>query len=124
MAKKLVSDYPLSEMAVKLYAGELYDLKRYNETIRFMRNQQAMSTSNPSYHAILARCYKSLGQMSRHYMAVGDMYLAQNDKRAAEYQYNLGQQANDGDYYTMSQVDGKLRTVRADIIAEEKAKDR
>ena len=123
MAQRLVANNPLSEMAVKLYASELYDLKRYNETLRFMRSQQAMSQTNPSYHAINARCYRALKQMSRHYMAVGDMYLAQGDKRAAEYQFNLAQQANDGDYYTMSQVDGKLRTVRADILAEEKAKE-
>ena len=124
MAKRLVANNPLSEMAAKLYASELYDLKRYQETLKFMRSQQAMSQSNPSYHAINARCYRALKQMSRHYMAVGDMYMAQGDKRAAEYQYNLAQQASDGDYYTMSQVDGKLRSVRADIIAEEKAKNR
>ena len=117
MAKRLVANNPLSEMAVKLYASELYDLKRYEETLKFMRSQQAMTQSNPSYHAINARCYRALKQMSWHYMAQGD-------KRAAEYQYNLAQQANDGDYYTMSQVDGKLRSVRADIIAEEKLKDR
>ena len=124
MSERLVSNNPLSEMAVKLYASQLFDLKRYNDTLRFMRTQQAMTQSNPSYHAINARCYRALKQMSRHYMSVGDMYLAQGDKRAAEYQYNLAQQANDGDYYTMSQVDGKLRSTRADIIAEEKAKNR
>ena len=52
------------------------------------------------------------------------MYLAQGDKRAAEYQYRLAQQANDGDYYVMSQVDAKLRQTRADILEEEKYKDR
>lgn len=119
-AKKLVEDNPLSQMAVKLYAGELYDLKRYQEVLRFMRNQEAMSTTNPSYHAIAARCYKELNQMSEHYQAVGDMYLAQGDKRAAEYQYNLAQKANDGDYYTMSQVDAKLRNTRAAILEDEK----
>ena len=123
MARTLVNNNPLSEMAVKLYASELYDLKKYQETLKFMRTQQAMSQTNPSYHAINARCYKALNQMSRHHMSVGDMYMAQGDKRAAEYQYNLAQQANDGDYYTMSQVDGKLRSVRADILAEEKAKE-
>ena len=123
MAKRLTDNNPLSEMAVKLYAGQLYALKRYQDTLRFMRSQHAMTQNNPSYHAINARCYRALKQMSRHHMAVGDMYLAQGDKRAAEYQYNLAQQANDGDYYTMSQVDGKLRTTRADILAEEKAKD-
>lgn len=122
-AKKLVEDNPLSQMAVRLYANELYDLKRYKEVLRFLRNQEAMSQSNPSYHAIAARCYKELNQMSEHYQAVGDMYLAQGDKRAAEYQYNLAQKANDGDYYTMSQVDAKLRNTRAAILEDEKFKN-
>ena len=111
-------------MAVKLYAGELYDLKRYNDVLRFMRSQQALSRNNPSYCAITARCYRALNQRSAHHQAVGDMYLAQGDKRAAEYQYRLAQQANDGDYYVMSQVDAKLRQTRADIMEEEKYKDR
>ena len=61
--------------------------------------------------------------MSEHYQSVGDMYLTQGDKRAAEYQYNLAQKANDGDYYTMSQVDAKLRNTRAAILEEEKFKN-
>ena len=124
MAKNLADNNPTSEMAVKLYAGELYDLKRYNDVLRFMRSQQALSRNNPSYCAITARCYRALNQMSAHHQAVGDMYLAQGDKRAAEYQYRLAQQANDGDYYVMSQVDAKLRQTRADIMEEEKYKDR
>ena len=124
LARSLTDNNPTSEMAVKLYAGELYDLKRYNDVLRFMRSQQALSKNNPSYCAITARCYRALNQMSAHHQAVGDMYLAQGDKRAAEYQYRLAQQANDGDYYVMSQVDAKLRQTRADILEEEKYKDR
>ena len=82
MAKRLTDNNPLSEMAVKLYAGQLYALKRYQDTLRFMRSQHAMTQSNPSYHAINARCYKALNQMSRHHMAVGYMYLAQGDASA------------------------------------------
>ena len=43
MSERLVSNNPLSEMAVKLYASQLFDLKRYNDTLRFMRTQQAMT---------------------------------------------------------------------------------
>ena len=50
------------------------------------------------------------------------MYLARGDKRAAEYQFNLAQQANDGDYYLMSQVDAKLRQTRQEIVEDEKFK--
>lgn len=123
-ARNLVSNYPLSEMAVKLYANELFELKRYNDVLKFMRSQEAMSNTSSSYNAIAARCYRALNQMSAYYQAVGDMYLAQGDKRAAEYQFNLAQQANDGDYYVMSQVDAKLRQTRRDIMEEEKFKNR
>ena len=122
MAQQLVESYPLSEMAVKLYANELYEAKRFNDVLKFMRSQQAVSRQSEAYNAITARCYKQLNQISAHHQAVGDMYLARGDKRAAEYQFNLAQQANDGDYYLMSQVDAKLRQTRKEILEDEKFK--
>ena len=119
-AKNLVDNNPLSEMAVKLYANELYELKRYNDVLKFMRSQQAISRQSEAYNAIAARCYRELNQNSAHHQAVGDMYLARGDKRAAEYQFNLAQQANDGDFYLMSQVDAKLRQVRQEILDDKK----
>lgn len=124
IAQKLTRDNPLSSTAVILYADELFSLKRYQETLRFMRNQQAIGNNQPMYFSILAQCYKGLNQRSEHHQAVGDMYFAQGDKRAAEYQYQLAQKANDGDFYTMSQVDAKLRTTRAQILEDEKFRDR
>lgn len=123
-AKNLVDNNPLSEMAVKLYANELYESKRYNDVLKFMRSQQAISRQSEAYNAIAARCYKELNQNSAHHQAVGDMYLARGDKRAAEYQFNLAQQANDGDYYLMSQVDAKLRQVRQEILDDKKFKEK
>lgn len=122
IAQQLVDSYPLSEMAVKLYANELYEAKRFNDVLKFMRSQQAVSRQSEAYNAITARCYKQLNQISAHHQAVGDMYLARGDKRAAEYQFNLAQQANDGDYYLMSQVDAKLRQTRKEILEDEKFK--
>ena len=122
IAKNLVENNPLSQMAVKLYANELYEQKKYQEVLKFMRSQQAISRQSEAYNAIAARCYKELNQKSAHHQAVGDMYLARGDKRAAEYQFNLAQQANDGDYYLMSQVDAKLRQTRQEIVEDEKFK--
>ena len=122
-AKKLSSDNPTSVVAVTLYAQELFDAKRYKETIKYMRSQIAISPEAPLYAETMARAYKALGQMSEHHLYVGDMYLANGDKRAAEYQYRLARQANDGDYYTMSRVDAKLRSVREEIKMDEKFKN-
>ena len=122
-AKRLAVNNPTSPIAVMLYADELYQLGRYKETLKFMRTQEAIDTSSPAYASVAAKCYKQLGQMSEHYRYIGDMYLAYGDKKAAEYQYQLARKANDGDYYTMSQVDAKLRSVREEILIDEKFKE-
>ena len=121
-ARELAVANPTSEVAVRFYADTLFELKRYKEAVRYLRRQQAFSPESASYASMMAQCYKAMGQMSEHYQYVGDMYLAQGDKKAAEYQYRLARKANDGDYYTMSRVDAKLRTVREDILLEEKSR--
>ena len=123
-AKKLTQDNPLSTTAALLYADQLFGLKRYQETLQFMRNQEALGNTQPMYFSVLAQCYKALNQRSQHHQAIGDMYLAQGDKKAAEYQYQLAQRANDGNFYTMSQVDAKLRSTRALILEDEKFRTR
>ena len=40
--------------------------------------------------------------------------------RAAVYQFDKAQQANDGDFYTMSEIDAKLREQRRIVLDEEK----
>ena len=47
------------------------------------------------------------------------MYALLGDPEAAEYQYALAQKAADGDFYTMSVIDARLRELRQ-IIREAK----
>ena len=50
------------------------------------------------------------------------MYALLGADEAAVYQYSLAQKANDGDFYTMSVIDARLRELR-EAVAQAK-KDR
>lgn len=69
---------------------------------------------------MLARSYEATGQRSLAFAATGDMYALMGNARAAVYQFDKAQQANDGDFYTMSEIDAKLREQRRIVLDEEK----
>ena len=92
------------------------------ELIRFLRNGTALPDTDPDYHAILARSYEKLGKKSLQYQHTGEMYALLGADEAAVYQYSLAQKANDGDFYTMSVIDARLRELR-EAVAQAK-KDR
>lgn len=118
-ARKAVDRYPLSPMMSSNYLDMLYDLGRHQELIRFLRSgSSALSENNPDYHAMLARSYEALGKRSLQYMHTGEMYALLGGTEAAVYQYDLAQRANDGDFYTMSEIDARLRTLREDLKYE------
>ena len=85
-----------------------------------MRGQSALTPSNPDYHMYLARSYEALGKKSLSYAATGDMYALLDNPRAAVYQFELAQKANDGDFYVMSEIDAKLREQRQKVLDRQK----
>ena len=68
----------------------------------------------------LARSYEALGQKSLAYAATGDMYALLDNPRAAVYQFELAQKANDADFYVMSEIDAKLREQRQKVLDQQK----
>ena len=46
------------------------------------------------------------------------MYAQAGNHRAAVYQFDLAQKANDGDFYLMSEIDAKLREERRRVLDE------
>ena len=90
--------------------------------VKFVRNQKAITRSDPDYYAYLARSYEALGQKSLSFSATGYMYELMNNPRAALYQFDLAQKANDADFYAMSEIDAKLRELRERVSALDKDK--
>ena len=118
-AKKAMERYPLSPMMSSNYLDMLYELGRHEEIVRFLRSgSSAISENNPDYHALLARSYEALGKRSLQFQHTGEMYALLGATEAAVYQYDLAQRASDGDFYTMSEIDARLRELREELKYE------
>ena len=61
----------------------------------------------------LSRAYQSAGQTSQYHRAQGEVYANQGLWVAAVEQLELAQRSNQGDFYTQSAIDARLREVRA-----------
>lgn len=122
-ARLAVERFPLSPMITENYVDLLYSQNEHQKLISFLRSNTAISQQNSNYHALLARSYEKLGQKSLQYLHTGEMYSLMGSTEAAVYQLTLGQKAADGDFYTMSQLDARLRELREQLLIEkERAK--
>ena len=120
LAKSTCEQYPYSALAASNYVDLLQQSGRHEELVKFLRSQTALSRNNPDYHMYLAKSYEALGQKSLAFAATGDMYALLNNPRAAVYQFELAQRANDGDLYVMSEIDAKLRELRQKVLDQKK----
>ena len=114
LAKSAQQKAPLSTMLVLNYGYLLPRDKKYNDLLNFLRKQHALSKSTVEYQSFLGQAYEALGKVSQSHQAIGEMYALQGQRVAAIQQLSLAQKANDGDFYTMSEIDARLRELRRD----------
>ncbi len=124
VARTMSRNYPDSAMAAQTCAELLWQAGDNAGVIAFLRQQTALTKSDPDYYALLARSYEALGKKSAAFSATGDMYARVGNHRAAVYQFDLAQKADDGDFYLMSEIDAKLREERRRVLDEKEAKKR
>lgn len=120
LAKQNYDQNPLSQLALLNYAELLYKGKQYNEVIKLMRKQHALSNRTPAYQSILGKTYEALGKKSLSHQAIGEMYALNGQKVAAIQQFQIAQRSNDGDFYTMSEIDARLRELRKQVESDKK----
>lgn len=117
-AEKSLDKYPLSSLIAENYIDLLYEEGQHQKLINYLRNGSAISPANPNYHALMARSYEALGKQSLQYFHTGEMYALMGATEAALYQMDLAERANDGDFYTMSEIDARRRTLRDQFLME------
>lgn len=120
IAKKAYQKHPLSQMVVLNYARLLQRAKRPQEVVNLVQKQHAFSKYTPVYHELLGQAYESLGKKSLSHQAIGEMYALQGLRTPAILQLSMAQQANDADFYTMSEIDARLRQLRKEASEEKK----
>ena len=121
MAQETATRYPLSPLATNHYVDLLFKQSRYEDAIAYLRRQQAISRGQASYHALMGRAYEALNRQSLHHQSVGEMYALLGAYGPAIQQLELARRANDGDFYTMSEIDARLRDLRVEFKREQDA---
>ena len=77
--------------------------------VAFLRDQLALSRSDPRLFELTARSYERLGRRTLQHQATAELYLLLGAAPAAIDQLQLARRANDADFYTLSEVDARLR---------------
>ncbi|HMM53852.1 MAG TPA: M48 family metalloprotease [Candidatus Desulfobacillus sp.] len=72
-----------------------------------------LTPSDAPLHGLQARSYAALGKRLQQHRAQAELYALQGQLVAAIQQLELAQKAGDGDFFEHSQVDARLRALRA-----------
>ncbi|MBQ8828838.1 MAG: M48 family metallopeptidase [Burkholderiaceae bacterium] len=119
LAKQAYNHHPLSQMTVINYVTLLQRAGKHSLVVDTLRKQNAISKQSVFYQQTLGRAYEAMGKKSLSHQAIGESYALMGQKVAAVRQFSIAQQANDADFYTMSEIDARLRQLRQEL-AEDK----
>lgn len=118
LAAEAAARFPLSAMSQRAYLDLLHEAGEHQKVVDVLREQQAITRNDPTYFGLLGRAYSGLDKKSLHHQAVGEMYALMGAKVPAVQQFELARRANDGDFFTMSEVDARLRFLREEVRRE------
>lgn len=102
-----------------LYARALLRAKQPAQALDFIRVQQQVWSSDIQFHVLAAEAYQALGQIARYHLAQADAYVLQDRIGPAIEQLQMAQRQRDGDFYTHSIVDARLRELKDRMAREE-----
>ena len=102
------------------YAAALQAQGRHREAITELEALVRLRPREAAAFGMLAQSHAALGHLAWQHRAQGEYYALSGSLSDAIQQLQFAQRANDGDFYLMSEVDTRLRELRA-LDAEERA---
>jgi len=92
------------------------------EALKTATAELQLTPSDAALHGLQAKSYAALGKRLQQHRAQAELYVLQGQLVASIQQLELAQKAGDGDYFEHSQVDARLRELRARHVEEMKQK--
>ncbi len=83
------------------------------EALKTATAELQLTPSDAALNGLQAKCYAALGKRLQQHRAQAELYVLNGQLVAAIQQLELAQKAGDGDYFELSQVDARLRELRA-----------
>jgi len=119
LAQETTTHFPLSRAVAMQYTDMLQRAKHHAQAIAYLREQLALSHSDPDFYNFLAISYAALDQKTLQHQATAELYLLLGSAPAAVEQLQLARRVADADFYTMTEVDARLRQLTA-LVREER----
>lgn len=94
------------------YVRALLAAGKVDEARRFVIERQRWWADDPRLYRLLAECNHGLGRRAEGHLAQAEAHIRQDQPSLALEQLQLARQAGDGDFYTLSMVDARLRELR------------
>ncbi len=120
-ARDAVARFPLSRLTAIEYVDLLQRQGHHQQAVDFLRGQLALTQSDPRYYQMLATSHAALQQKTLQHQATAEMYYLQGSLGAAVEQLKLARSAADADFYTMSEIDARLRLLNGQFLEQQKA---
>jgi predicted Zn-dependent protease len=114
--------YPQDRAITYGLSEALLDDRRADEALKLTVADLQLYSADPHMFSLQARAYAMLGRQLQQHRALAEAYLLQGQLPAAVEQLQLAQKAPDGDFYERSQVDARLREMKALLLEEMKQK--
>ena len=112
--------YPAKMQLVYDYPEALLRDKQPAKAASFLSGQLQRYPSDGPLHQLAARAYADLGKQLLQHQHQAEYYAWQGNLRAAVVQLELAVKAGDGDFYQMSAVESRLRSVRQELADQQK----
>ncbi len=113
--------YPNKMQLVYDYPEALMQAGRNAEAAAFCEKQLARFTNDGPLHLTAARAYAALDKKLLQHRHQGEYYAWQGNLKGAIDQFELASKAGDGDFYQLSEIDTRLRTLRREVAEQQKA---
>jgi beta-barrel assembly-enhancing protease len=124
LGRDATARFPVSRLTAIEYADLLQRAGRHKQAIDYLHNQLALTHSDTRYFRMLAASHAALQQKTLQHQATAELYVLQGSVPAAVEQLKLARSAADADFYTMSEVDARLRELNGQIREQQKAAGR
>jgi beta-barrel assembly-enhancing protease len=112
--------YPNKMQLVYDYPEALMQAGRNAEAAAFCEKQLARFTNDGPLHLTAARAYAALNKGLMQHRHQGEYYAWQGNLKGAIDQLELASKAGDGNFYQLSEIDTRLRTLRREVADQQK----
>jgi len=120
--RQAATRYPQDRAITYALADTLLDDHRADETVKLTASTLETYSADPRLYSLQARAYALLGKQLQQHRSLAEAYRLQGQLGEAVEQLQLAQRAPDGDFYERSEVDARLREMKAQLAEEMKRK--